>query len=315
MSRHSSNSKAAGFTLVEMLISAAIALIVLGIAGYALTTSLRTKARETQLVEVQQNVRAAMQLVSQDIRAGAFTRLWNSPACSYGVCSSGDRIAVVTTDGVMTTVAANPGVTFSGVTQTNICDARQFQVGDLAIVSNGSNSQLVEITQVELLANHAQPCSTTGSGNRDRIRHAADSISGIWSTTNYVFRTALATYSLQPDPVDASRQVLYRRTGLSAERAQSGIVAFDIAELRFEYGVPVDPTAAASTLVFYDDLAAAATAMGGGYTVNPRDTTGTYIGEEIRAARVTITGRTPGPLPSTGAPGEFTLTETVEFRR
>lgn len=315
MFRHSSTSRNAGFTLVEMLLAAAIAMVVLGIAGYAITVSLQTKARETQLIEVQQNVRAAMQLVAQDIRAGAFTRLWNSPGCTAGVCSNADRIAVVTTDGVMTTVAANPGGTFSNSTQTRVCDARQLQVGDLAIVSNGANSQLVEITGVDLLANHSQPCSTTGTANSDRVRHTTDSISGIWSTTNYLFRTALATYSLQPDPVDASRQVLYRRTGLGTERAQSGVVAFNISGLSFAYGVPVDPTAAASTLVFYDDLGSAAAAMGGGYTLNPRDTTGEFIGEEIRAARVTITGRTPGPLPSTGAPGEFTLTETVEFRR
>lgn len=308
----SSISKAAGFTLVEMLVSAVIALIVLGIAGFAITSSLRTKARETQLVEVQQNVRAAMQLISQDIRAGAFTRLWNSPTCQYGVCSGGDRIAVVTTDGVMTTVAASPGGTFTNANQTDVCDARDLRAGDLAIVSNGTNAQLVEITQVNLTANHAQPCNV--GVNRDRILHSSDAISGIWSTTNYVFRTALATYSLQQDPVDASRQVLYRRTGLGTELAQSGIVAFDIAELRFEYGVPSDPDAAASTLIFYDDLATAAAAMGGGYTPNPRGA-GEFIGEEIRAARVTITGRTPRPLPSTGLPGEFTLTETVEFRR
>lgn len=325
MSRRSSTNRESGMTLIELLVAASMAIVLLGAVTAVLSTSLRTKAREVGLVEVQQSVRTAAQLIAQDLRAGAFLHLWHSPTCEHGVCSNDEQISIITTEGVMSMVPEAPGTIFTGATATYVCDARDFSVGDLALItfehsdtSSGTRellSRLVSINSVTRTANYAVGCQGGSTPNRDRIRHTLDPISGVWSTSNYVFRAVLATYSLVPDPQDADRSVLYRRTGLSEEMDQSGVVAFDIAELQFSYGVPVDASATASTLLFYEDLESAATALGAGYTADPKSSSGKFVGEAVRAVRFRVTGRTPRPLPSTGLPGEVTISETVEFRR
>src|SRR5690606_36477090 len=123
MSRPSSSSSpstrpgirgAGGFTLVEMLIAATIMVILLGLVGNAIVSTLRIKQSETQMVEVQQNLRSALQLVSQDLRAGAFLHLWHDSSCGTGnVCSNSEQVAVITTDGVMTTIPEPPGASYN----------------------------------------------------------------------------------------------------------------------------------------------------------------------------------------------------------
>ncbi len=302
-----------GFTLVELLIGMALLMIVMLIAGAALSSSMRVKGREMQLVEVQQNLRSALQLITQDMRSGAFIHLWHSADCANDVCSNTGRVALVTTDGVMTMIPRKPGNTYSDSRQTPVCNARQFNDGDLALVFSGDKSaQLVKVTGVDISADHDQPCQNE---NKDMIRHAGNSISGTWSTSNYMFRAVVATYSLEPDPLDATTTVLYRRTGLDTPMAQSGVVAFNVSELDFAYGVPVDPTSAASQLIFYPTLEEAAAALGSDFVAVPGVSSKTYIGTVIQAVRVSITGQTARPIDNAGNLGEFTLTETVEFRR
>lgn len=321
MSVRSSNSSShSGFSLVELLIAMAVLGIILAIAGASLTSSLGVKTREMQLVEVQQNVRTAMQLLSQDARAGAFIHLWHSDSCAHEVCSTGDRVAFITTDGIMTTIPEPPGASYNNSAITGVCDARQFRPGDLAIVFSGDKTaDLIEVTGINHHANYSQPCrgpSGKGSGpNRDQIQHNNHKLSGAWSTSNHMFRAVVVTYSLEPDPLVPDMTVLYRRTGLNTPQEQTGIVAFNVVELEFGYGVPVDPDVTASQLVFYPSLESAATALGSSYTAFPTDTSRTYVGAVVEAVRISVTGRTDRPLRSTGDPGEFTLTETVEFRR
>lgn len=322
MSQPSSSSRhqqlsAAGFTIVELLIAMAILGVILWVSAAALTRTLEVRGREVQLVEVQQNLRSALQLVSQDLRAGSFMHVWNDSACSSGVCSGNDRIAIVTTDGVRTSIPEPPGNSYNNSAITGVCDARGFSEGDLAIIYSGEDSmQLVEVTHVNLHADHTKPCSgPPGTPNRDQLQHNNDRLTGQWSTANYVFRAVVATYSLEPDPLEPERTVLYRRTGLSSEQEESGIVAFNVSDVSFTYGVPVDPTAAASELIFFPTLAEAAAALGSDYSSFPRTVGKSFVGKEVRAVRVTLTGTTPHELRSTGEHHDFTLTETVEMRR
>lgn len=320
MSQPLSSNRQTGFSLVELLVAMAILGIVLAIAGTALTSSMGVKTRELQLVEMQQNVRTAMQLLSQDARAGAFIHVWNSATCSHGVCSAGDRIALITTDGVMTTIPEPPGNSYNNSANTRVCDARAFQEGDLAIIISGDKTaDLVEVTKVTLHANYDQPCrgpmGAGGGPNSDTVQHNKHKLTGSWSTSNHMFRARVVTYSLEEDPLDPGLTVLYRRTGLNTPQDQSGTAAFSIAGLDFAYGVPIDPDVAASQLIFYPSLEDAVTALGSNYSALPTDATKTYIGSIVEAVRISITGRTERALRSTGQPGEFTLTETVEFRR
>lgn len=309
--------KSSGFTLVELLIGMGLLMIIMAIAGSALTSSMRVKGREMQLVEVQQNLRSALQLITQDMRGGAFLHLWHSAACDNGVCSNEERIALVTTDGTMTMIPRRPGSTYNDATRTIVCDARPFRKGDLAIVFSGEGAgQLVEVTGRNLSADHSAACQGPGGGaNFDRIRHVNHAISGTWSTSNHMFRAVIATYSLEEDPLDAGSTVLFRHTGLETPQAQTGVVAFNVSELQFAYGVPVDPDSPASQLIFYPTLPDAAAALGSDYVAVPGDPTKTYIGSVVQAVRVSLTGRTSGPIDRSGQIGEFTLTETVGFRR
>lgn len=318
MSPRSSNSRRRheeGFTLIEMLIAATVLVILLGLVGNALVSSLRIKQSETQIVEVQQNLRSALQLMSQDLRAGAFLHLWHDDDCSgSAVCSTADRVAVVTTDGTMTTIPEPPGSSYTNSAETNVCDARQFNDGDVALVYNNGVVDLIEVTKTQIQADHSKPCKgPPGSPNRDKIQHNKDKLTGQWSASSYLYRAIVASYYLAPDPVEADRLALFRQTGLGTPQEQSGLVAFGVSELSFDYGVPVDPTAAASQLIFYPTLEAAAAALGGNYSAYPRTPGKTYVGSVVEAVRVRLVGETKG----TGGnePRTFELTETVELRR
>lgn len=268
------------------------------------------------MVEVQQNLRSALQLVSQDLRAGAFLHLWHAASCNSGTaCSTDEQIALITTDGVMTTVPESPGISYVNSGSTFVCDARDFGAGTVGLVYNNGSVDVVRQTAPTLTADHSQPCAGGVSPNRDQVNHAADRISGQWSASSYVYRAVVANYYLAADPVDESRTALFRRTGLGAAQAQSGLVAFGVTGLSFAYGVPVDPSAAASQLVFYPSLEDAVSALGSDYSAYPRAAGKTYVGSVVEAVRVELVGETRGSAAGGGQPRTFTLTETVELRR
>ncbi len=316
-----------GFTLIEALLAIGILIVLIGIVAVALTRGLQTKHSQSVYVELQQNLRVAMQQITQDLRSASQLGLWNDPAsgCSAAgdACSARDRLAILVSKGFYTAVAEAPGNSYTNSVETAVCDASGFDTGDLVLITNGSAADLVTITQIQNLRDFSQPCrpATTAAGgnppNHDKIQHNNDRLSGTWQPNTYAFKVQLVTYELRPDPQDATRSVLYRRTGLGAgEGPYSGIVAFDVDTLRISYGVPIDPTAASSTiqqLRFYDSLTAAATALGSAYTDDPKSS-GVYVGGLVRAVRVYLAGTTPKPLSAGGGPGRYEITETVDLR-
>lgn len=64
--------RAAGFSLVELLIAAAIGLVVLGAMYSVFTIQNKTFGNQEQIVELQQNVRAAMDMMSREIRMAGY---------------------------------------------------------------------------------------------------------------------------------------------------------------------------------------------------------------------------------------------------
>ncbi|RTG95804.1 hypothetical protein CSW38_02900 [Thermus scotoductus] len=306
----------AGFTLVELLVALAILGILLTLTLEAFSGSLTYKSREDLRLKTQQNLRAALHYITQDLRSGAYLHVWNQNPCTSGKpCSNHERIAIVNLTGESSPVAEPPGNSYTNSAETGICDARAFQEGDLALLYNGGDYQLLRITQRQLLADYSQPCSGPPTPNRDKIQHNQDKITGQWTPSAYVFKVELATYEVRQDPLDASARVLYRMTGYDGTGTRgAGIVAFGITDLRVWYGVPEDPNALTPRLVFYPTLEAAAEAFAGqGYGALPGS--GKYIGGLVRAVRISLTGQSPGNLPNTGSPDTVTVTETVEFRR
>lgn len=306
----------AGFTLLELLVALAILGVLLILTLQAFSGSLTYKNRESLRLKTQQNLRAALHYITQDLRSGAYLHVWNQSPCGPGkVCSNHERIAVVTLTGESSPVAEPPGNSYTNSAETGICDARSFQVGDLALLYNGGDYQLLRITQRQLLADYSQPCSGPPLPNRDKIQHNDDKITGQWTPSAYVFKAELATYEIRQDPFDPSAKVLYRMTGPDGTGTSgAGIVAFGISSLKVWYGVPEDPTALSSRLVFYSTLEDAASAFAHlGYQSTPGG--GKYIGTLVRVVRVSLTGESSGHLPRGGSPDTMTVTETVEFRR
>lgn len=308
----------AGFTIIETLLAIVIFLTFAGIATYGLTQGLRSKRSQQTYLELQENLRTALQQITQDIRFSTKVGPWNDPAsgCSHpnDACSLSSKLALLVNTGKVTSIAEQIGNAYNNSTQTRVCDARNIRRNNLVLIYDGNSYKLVTVTRVNRNRVLSNPCSQT---NSDVIRHNNDSISGTWGNGSAAFKVQLVTYRLIPDPLDPSRSVLYRRTGAGATPGPySGIVAFDVDSLKFSYGVPVNPSAASTSiqrLRFFDSLSQAASALGSGYTANPNGS-GIYVGSLVRAIRVTLSGTTPKPLRTGGNRGSYKVSETVDLR-
>jgi len=318
-----------GFTLIEALIAIGILIILIGIVAVSLTRGLQTKHTQSVFIELQQNLRYAMQQITQDLRSTAKLAVWNSPSSGCDdpgdICSSRDRLGLLVSRDYHTAVAEPPGGKFSNSANTGVCDASGFEKDDLVLIANGEENTLVTVTDRQLKRDPSRPCippsapGSSGPANRDIIKHSKEHISGTWQPNSYAFKVRLVSYELRPDPTDPSRHILYRHTGQDASPGPfSGIVAFDIDTLRISYGIPLNPGAKNSSiqqLRFYDSLSDAASTLGSKYTDNPNSTSGIYVGKVVRAVRVYLAGTTSKPLTKGGnKPGHYEITETVDLR-
>lgn len=285
--------------------------------------TLRVNQREDQYMELQQNMRAAIQQVAQDLRSSGQLHVWNQACVAPGyLCSDNTHIAAVTLDGGRAAIPEAPGNSFNNSAETRICDATSFNVGDVAIVftsdaSTGTptmNYQLIEISNVQLQADHSKPCVSGNNPNTDKVQHNSTKISGTWQSSSYMLHAQLVSYYVGADPTDATRTALFRRTGLNTQGPQTGLLAFDITGLRFSYAVA---PAGSDTVKYYDTLTAAATALGTAqYSDLPGYSAGkTFVGSLVRAVRVQLTGQTRNALSPGGSRATYTLTETVDLRR
>ena len=307
-----------GFTIIETIIAIVLFLIFAGIATFSLTQGLQTKNSQQTYLELQQNLRTALQQITQDVRAATKIGPWNNPPSGCNdiadACSKQDKLSVMVTTSRFSNIIEQTGSTYTNSTQTGVCDARGFRRGDLVLIRGGGSSDLVKLSRVRRTRDYSQPCTLT---NRDVLYHNQSPISGVWANNTYAYQVRLVTYQLIPDPLNSSRTVLYRRVGDEATpSAGSGIVAFDVDNLKLSYGIPVNPSAGSSSvqrLRFYNSLSAAAAALGSGYSDDPNGS-GIYVGTVVRAVRVTLTGTTPVPLRAGGSPGQYELTETIDLR-
>jgi prepilin-type N-terminal cleavage/methylation domain-containing protein len=321
------NKHRSGFTLIEVLIASAILAIMIGIASQMFSSGLQTKREQDLQLALQQNLRAAMHLITQDLRSAGWLQVWNQNTAGCAVagaaCSDANRIAIISVDGTNSAISSSPASIFTNIIQTNVCDARSFAVNDLALLYNGSQNvnnsdpyALLTITKKTAAADYTKICSSTAPVNQDTLEHTGTAISGTWAAGAYLLRAQVANYSVQTDPIDTSLSVLFRRTGIGTTAGPgSGTVAFNVTNLTISYGIPTASATTTAPLVFYSDLAAAVTALGSTkYSAVPNDNK-LYIGTQISAVRVIMTGQTSDPMPSNNQKASLTLTETVNLRR
>lgn len=311
-----------GLTLIELLVAMALLGILSLLVLQSLTGSLRVKRREDVRIEVQQNLRAAAQIIAEDVRSAAFMRLWNGD-CSKGACSNHKRVSLVVLDGTFTRVPEPPGNSFTNSVTTRVCDARLFKAGDQALLVNGQQVELLVISKVIPQPGHNYSAPCTGPNNpppnSDKIQHTDQKISGQWNQNATLYRAHVVNYFASTDA--DGEGVLCRVEGLTFDPNKpcediGTIVAFDVFDIdgdsepvTFDYGLPENPNALGSKLRFYPDLVQAANSLSN-YTSDPLDNTATYIGGTIKALLITLEG---GKKDMSAA--NYKLTQIAEFRR
>ena len=179
-----SSSKEHGFTLLELLVSMAVLGILLVVVLTALTNGLKVKNQENMRLELQQNLRGAAQIMAEDLRSSAFLHLWQTPSCTTTgtPCSNHTMISIVTLNGTRTAIPEPPGKSFTKAAETLVCDARDFHAGQLALLYNGGQVDLLPITLTQETRNYNKACTGPANPpvNADHIQHATDKISGQW---------------------------------------------------------------------------------------------------------------------------------------
>ena len=314
-----------------MLIACAILGVLLSAAFSVFTSSLQTKRSEDLKLGLQQNLRAAMQVISQDLRSAGVMRLHHQSTCTSNTpCSNNTQVAVLALDGTSTAIATTPGTAISNATQTFVCDAGQFALGNVAVryngtqIGNNASSNAINfgfnqarILQITGITQRPAPKAACAAGSsQDTLSHANESISDTIATDgqSYVFKADLHTYILGIDPNDSSRTSLYRLSGLS--NPSSALVAYDVNELKIHYGIRNNPTAStASRVIFYNTLEDAVSTLGSStYSAVPGTAGRTFIGGIVSAIRIKLTAQSASNLPNSNTPATFSLTETVDLR-
>ncbi|HLZ33392.1 MAG TPA: prepilin-type N-terminal cleavage/methylation domain-containing protein, partial [Nitrospira sp.] len=74
----------AGFTLIELMVGLAVGVIVMAAAFSILTMTRKSLQANEQTVDMQQNVRMAMEMMSRDIKLAGF----GSPGTAVGNCTN-----------------------------------------------------------------------------------------------------------------------------------------------------------------------------------------------------------------------------------
>jgi len=91
-----------GFSLIELMISAAIVIIVMVGITQAFTTQHQTYVVVDQVTEAQQNLRAVVDLVERDVRRAGFMVPPHAAVCSWDQTTGPDTLFVSNTDAIQT---------------------------------------------------------------------------------------------------------------------------------------------------------------------------------------------------------------------
>ncbi|OLV16863.1 prepilin-type N-terminal cleavage/methylation domain-containing protein [Deinococcus marmoris] len=250
-----------GFTLLELLVAAAIALLLLGVIAASLTISLRIQARENQNIPVQQQLRASIEVIAQDLRAAVGPRVLYANVNGAGAAlpsgltlSTGTSVTIMVPQANSTFVVLPP----TGYPTVNALLARSSTSVSLASLSDtGSTTQNCNVafqgndygvlystlnTSFQSGAGRAPSASrvfqtastsscTTSSGSAS-INHPVTPMPQLnWNPNTYMVKVIPVRYF-----VDAA--TLYRQ--LASEPAQ--VVAYDISALTLSY-LPENPVA------------------------------------------------------------------------
>ena len=307
------SSASKGFTLIEILVALGLLGLLTILVLLSLTGSLKVKNKESARVNLQQNLRGAMHILAQDVREAAQLHIWNENSCAGKACSRHDRVALVVINGEFTRVPMPPGNSFTNAATTFVCDASQFQPGDLALLVNDDQVELLPVTQVMHTRNPNQPCRGPNNPptNADKLQHNTKRISGQWNPNASIFKAEVINYLVMQDR--AGDSVLCRIPGLHPDSSRpcedvGQVVAFDVQGFEVQYGIPTNPSNANAKLTFLNNPTAAASSLQSYGPYSPYPSAGQYyVGRVMKALRLKLIGQNNKETQS--------LIQTVEFRR
>jgi type IV pilus assembly protein PilW len=199
------HKKTAGFTLMELLVAMAISLVVLaGVAG-TFTAQTRQNNAEEQIAQMQQNARAALDLMVREIQMAKYNPSGNAfPTGTYGVSYSATQLQIqadMNNSGTVNTTTCDPA---DSTSMENIIYA--WDSANLRITRQCGSSGTAELVADNITAFNfsyydANGTAVSSSANSGNIRKV---------TINITARTA------KPDPSFPSNGG-YRTYQLSAD--------------------------------------------------------------------------------------------------
>ena len=246
----------AGFTLIELLVAAALSLIVLGLLLNMLVTTGSVKARSALQLSVDESIRAALELMSMELResmgprvvraggslpSGLTTFASGSSSFSVTRMAAKNIFRVDAPPGYPSSNSYNNSSTTRIITPNSankVCD-EVFTGGDYALVTTGSASNWIKLHDTNPCASPATPA----------VLHPATTITFPYTPQTILGRVDVIHYSIQD--VDGVTSLTRQLAGGDVQ-----VVAPDITAMQVEYSAdgatfsstPVQPVAVRITL-------------------------------------------------------------------
>jgi type IV pilus assembly protein PilW len=189
--------RSAGFTLMELLVSMSIGLVVLAAVAKTFTVQSRQNSAEEQISQMQQNARAALDLMVREIQMAKYNPAGSAFSSAYGVTYSSSQLEIkadVDGNGSIDTSSGSVEDIIYAYDSTNLQITRKLGSGGAEIVADN----VAAFTFSYYDANGAAVSSSVNSGNIRKV------------TVNITARTA------RPDPSFTSNGG-YRTYQISAD--------------------------------------------------------------------------------------------------
>ena len=158
-----------GFTVIELLVSMTISLVVLAAVAKTFTVQTRQNSAEEQVAQMQQNVRAALDLMVREIQMAKYDPAGTAfPAGTYGVTYSASQLEVksdvVDGNGTINTATGSLEDIIYAFDSTNLTITRKLGTSGTAdILADG-------ITNFQFTYYDANGAAVTAAANSGSIR-------------------------------------------------------------------------------------------------------------------------------------------------
>jgi type IV pilus assembly protein PilW len=192
--------RTAGFTLMELLVAMSIGLVVLAAVAKTFTVQSRQNTAEEQVSQMQQNARAALDLMVREIQMAKYNPAGSAFASAYGVTYSASQLEVkadMDSNGTIDTSSGSVEDIIYAYDNTNKYITRKLGSGTAEIVADN-------ITAFTFTYYDANGSAVTSSANSGNIRKVTISITARTAkpdpsfTTNSGYRTYQVSADITP---------------------------------------------------------------------------------------------------------------------